>query len=114
MNSYLRLSPILNVLNNQIWLILVLFILTVSLRLIFLETYWDNPSSLWDDEYDYVYLSKYINEGGSWISETMPNSRPPLLSIILAPIAEYDPYVMRIYLVCLSSTSTIFLFLLYS
>tara|TARA_A100001037_G_scaffold266344_1_gene258409 strand:- start:10866 stop:12059 length:1194 start_codon:yes stop_codon:yes gene_type:complete len=90
----------------------VLFILTVSLRLIFLETYWDNPSSLWDDEYDYVYLSKYINEGGSWISETMPNSRPPLLSIILAPIAEYDPYVMRIYLVCLSSTSTIFLFLL--
>lgn len=42
----------------------------------------------------------------------MPHSRPVLLSLIISPFAELNPHIIRIILVFISSTTTIFVYFL--
>ena len=89
--------------TQEIRIIIGLFVATIAIRILFLELYWESPSSLWDDEADYVGLALYIKSGGSWVSSNMPSMRPPLLSLIISPVSAYDPHLIRLFLVSLSS-----------
>jgi len=95
----------------DVQIFIILFIISATVKILFLEFYWSDISIPKDDEHDYIATAMYINSGNSWISEDAPNSRPLLLSLIISPFLDLGIYPIRILLILISSITP---FLMYS
>ena len=110
--NYKQYNILKVLLHRNVQVLIGLFILSASIRILFLQLYWPDTTIAWDDEPDYLALASYIKSGASWISSDAPSSRPLLLSIIISPFQHLGIHSIRILLVLISSITPISIYYL--
>ena len=98
--------------NRRALILLVILASSILVRMLFLEVYWPDTNSAWDDEPVYIFVAEYISSGNSWISKDAPSTRPILLSVLISPLVELSNHTIRVSLVLISSFTPILIFYL--
>ena len=98
--------------NRKTLILLVVLASSIIVRMLFLEIYWADTNSAWDDEPVYIFVAEYISSGNSWISKDAPSTRPILLSVLISPLVELSNHTIRVSLVLISSFTPILIFYL--
>ena len=62
--------------NRRALILLVILASSILARMLFLEVYWPDTNSAWDDEPDYLSVAEYISSGNSCcLLYTSPSTR---------------------------------------